>query len=274
MARSCSYEVPLDTSLFTPLQLQPTAVGRLGFNAAARWLLEHVCSHRRLLWEHRVGFVLWAWDLRYENGLRFEDADTAKLTVSGRVRGPGSQFECAMTIAGPAGVAVEMRAASVPLALAGDPSLSGAPSRLPDELVQRFRDDEVVRSPYRSRIPALIREIERDGDPLGSVEQPFRVHRHNCEVADQWYWVEALSFAGAAREELVTRHAPTCGDLVAGLAAPVREIDVSYARTYQFRDAGAVATTAYGWQDGLVFVHRLGMADGDGVHATVVERFG
>jgi len=274
MPRSSTYEVVLDASLFTPTQLQVTAVGRLGFQAGTRWLRDHVHSHRTLVSEHQVGLVLWAWQLEYEKPLRFPDADEVVVDVCARVRGPrSSQLEVEMTVSGPAGVAVRTRAASVPLRLSGDEALSGAPTRLPDSLVAAFHDDEVERSPFRSQVPALRAAFERDGTRLASDTTTFRVHGHHCEVADQWYWVESLGFAGGAREELVMRHGGTAPELRRALADGVRRIDVTWLRAGQLWDLLQVRTTAYRHGDDIAFVHELGLADDDGgPYAIVVER--
>ena len=63
MPRSCTYDVPVDTGFFTPLHLQPAVVCRLAFNGAGRWLSRHAISHRRLVAEHRTGFVYWSVEL-------------------------------------------------------------------------------------------------------------------------------------------------------------------------------------------------------------------
>lgn len=275
MPRHCTYEIPLDSGFFTPLQLQPIAVGRLGFNAATRWLKENVCSHRRLIWEHQIGLVLWSWELDYRAPLGFDAADEARIDVTGRVRGRGSQFESEMTISGPDGVSVEMRAVSVPLELTGDAALSGRPRSLPEEILTRFRDDEIDPVPRRSAVPGLQADIRREGTALASTEESFRVHRHQCEVADQWFWPEALGFAAVGREELVMRHAASHAAVRAGLQAPVRRVEAICRRTYQFRDLGRVSTTAYEWRDRLSFVHELGLADSatDEVHAVAIEHF-
>lgn len=273
--RHCRYQIPLDSSLFTPLQLQPVAVGRIGFNAAARWLKENVCSHRRLIWEHRIGLVLWSWELEYRVPLSFDAADEAQVDVTGRLRGRGSQFECEMTLSGPAGVSVEMRAVSVPLELTGDAALSGRPRPLPEEILTRFRDDEIEPVPRRSGVPSMQADLRREGTELASTEELFRVHRHHCEVADQWFWPEALGYAAVGREELVVRHAAAHAAVRAGLRDPVRRVEVTCVRTYQFRDLGRVSTTAYDWRDRLLFVHELSLADGatHDVHAVAIEHF-
>ncbi|MEV4439105.1 acyl-CoA thioesterase [Streptomyces sp. NPDC049577] len=275
MPRSSTYELVLDASLFTPAGLQPTAVGRLGFQAGTRWMRDHVCSHRTLVAEHRVGFVLWAWQLEYEEPLRFLDADEARVDVRARVRGPrSSQLETELTVTGPAGVAVRARATSVPLRLTGDQALSGAPTVLPDALVAAFHDDEVERSPALSPVPALRAALEREGERLAEETTTFRVHRHHCEVADQWYWAESLGFAGGAREECVRRHGKAVPGLRRSLADGVRRVDALWLRAGQLWDLLDVRTTAYRHGPGLVFVHELGPAEDDGhggPYAIVVE---
>ncbi|WNF25377.1 acyl-CoA thioesterase [Streptomyces sp. C11-1] len=277
MARSSAYETVLDAGLFTPDQLQPTAVGRLAFQAGTRWMRDHVCSHRMLVSEHRVGFVLWSYQLEYVQPLRFLDADEALVEVTARVRGPrASQLEVTMTLEGPAGVAVRTRAASVPLGLSGDAALSGSPVPLPAALVAAFRDDEIERAPHRSRVPALRAGFERDGQRLAVDVSEFRVHRHHCEVADQWYWAETLGFAAGAREELVRRHGRAVPELRRAQAGPVRRIDVTWLRAGQLWDLMRVRTSAHRTTEGLAFVHELGLAEDEGgpggPYAVVVER--
>lgn len=282
MARTSTYEVVLDAGLFTPTHLQTTAVGRLGFQAGTRWMRDHVGSHRTLVSEHGIGFVLWAWQLEYEKPLRFADADEAVVEVRARVRGPrSSQLEVETTISGPAGVAVRTRAASVPLRLSGDLALSGTPTCLPDWLVAEFHDDEIERSPYRSRVPAVRAAFARDGERLAAAGgtdagdlTAFRVHRHHCEVADQWYWAESLGFAGGAREEYVRRHGRAVPELRRALADGVRRIDATWLRAGQLWDLCQVRTSAYRLGADLAFVHELGLADDDGggPHAIIVER--
>ena len=275
MPRTCRYEAVLDASLFTPAQLQPVALGRLGFQAGTRWLRDHVCSHRTLVAKHQVGLVLWAWELEYGEPLRFADADEVTVEATARVRGPrSSQLEAEMTVRGPSGVAARTRATSVPLRLSGDQALSGTPARLPDSVLGSFHPDELALSPYRSAIPALRADLAREGVPLAAGTTSFRVHRHHCEVADQWYWAETLGFAGGAREELVMRHGGGVPELRRALSGAIRRIDVTWLRAGQFWDLLQVRTTAHRYGAELVFVHELGLAEDAGgtPYAMVVER--
>lgn len=277
MARKSTYEVVLDAGMFTPIQLQTTAVGRLGFQAGTRWVRDHVCSHRRLVSEHRVGFVLWSWQLEYEKPLRFEDADAVSVDVEARVRGPrSSQLEFETTFSTTAGVAVRTRATSVPLQLSGDAALSGTPAVLPASLASAFHDDEVERTPARSHVPALRAAFERDGERLAPDSEnlpTFRIHRHHCEVADQWYWAESLGFAAGAREEFVRLHGADIPELRSALSAGFRRIDATWLRTGQLWDLLQVRTTAYRYGECIAFVHELELVgDEDGPYAIIVER--
>lgn len=274
MPRTSTYETVLDAGQFTPTQLGTTAVGRLAFQAGARWLRDHVCSHRALVVEHRVGFVLWSWQLEYASPLGFLDADAALVDVRARLRGPASsQLEVEMTLRGPAGVAVRTRGASVPLRLGGDQALSGTPAPLPGALVAAFEDDEFERSPHRSAVRALHARFERDGERLAAGTTSYRVHRHHCEVADQWYWAETLGFAAGAREELVRRYGRSAPELRRALADGIRRVDVTWLRSGQLWDLLEIRSTAYRHGDELAFVHEIGLAEDDGGPcALVVER--
>jgi len=273
MPRHSNYEVVLDTSFFTPTQLQATAVGRLAFQAGTRWMRDHVCSHRTLLSEHQVGLVLWTLQLEYEQPLRFHDADQIAIDVTARVRGPrATQLEMAMTIEGPAGVAARTHVTSVPLRLGGDEALSGAPQGLPSTLLDAFRDDELERSAYLSPVRALLGELAREGEQLGRSTTQTRIHRHQCEVADQWYWVETLGFAGAAREELIRQHGDAAPELRRSLVEGLRRVDVTWLRAGQLWDRLELDTIAYRHRDGLAFCHELRVkGDPGGPYAFIVE---
>jgi hypothetical protein len=257
MPRSCSYEVPADTGLFTPLHLQPTAVCRLAFNGAGRWLSRHAIGHRRLVAEHQTGFVFWAVQLVMGDSVGFFDADCLDVTVMGRVRGGGTQVECDVEVRGLVGRATRLRAVCVPLRLDGGPALSGAPARLGPEVLSAFRADEIVARPHRSPLPALRAAIAARGATLAHGRTPFVIHRHQCEVADQWFWPEAVSIAAGAREELVCAHAGRVPRLRLAMRSPVGRLDLLFSRPFSLFDEGAVLSTAYEWEDGLAFVHEL-----------------
>jgi hypothetical protein len=276
MPRWCAYEVPVDSGSFTPLHLQPAAVCRLAFDAAGRWLARHAISHRRLVSEHRTGFVLWSVQLVTGDPIGFFDTERLRVRVTGRVRGGGTQVECDVELRGPAGRPTRLRACCVPLRLDGDPALSGAPARLGPDVLSAFLADEIEARPHRSAAPGLRASIAGGGAALAAGRMPFVIHRHQCEVADQWFWPEAVSLAGCGREELVLTAAERVPRLRDAMRAPVGRLDLLFIRPFYLFDEGAVRSTAYEWEGRLAFVHELAGAGpgGDEARALVIEQFG
>jgi hypothetical protein len=271
--RWSSYEIPVDTGLFTPLGLQPTAVCRLGFNAAGRWLGRHAISHRRLVAAHRTGLVVWSAQLAFDEPVGFFDADSLEMRVTGRVRGAGTQFECEIEV----GVALDTRARlqawCVPLRLEGDPALSGIPARLGPEVMAAFRRDEIEAKPHRSPVPGLRAAVVRDGIALAQGRMPFVIHRYQCEVADQWFWPEAVSLAAAGREELLQADAERVPLLLSALRTPVRRLDLLFNRPFFLFDEGAVRSSAHEWNGRMVFIHELVGSGENQPRALVTEQF-
>src|SRR5215467_7149524 len=287
MPRSCVYQVPVDTGFFTPLGLQPAAVCRLAFDGAGRWLGRHAISHRRLVAEHRTGFVFWSVQLVPGDPIGFFDADRLDVTVTGRVRGGGTQVECDVLVeggwqeddlppltprrrpGGRGGRPTLLRAVCVPLRLDGGPALSGAPARLTPEVLSAFRPDEVEARPHRSPLPGLRAAVAARGVVLARGLTPFVIHRHQCEVADQWFWPEAVSMAGGAREDLVLAHA----GLRLAMRTPARRVDLLFSRPFSLFDEGAVRSTAHDWEGGVAFVHEFVRGDEPKPRAVAIEQF-
>jgi hypothetical protein len=271
--RWSSFEVPVDSGLFTPVGLQPTAVCRLGFNAAGRWLARHAISHRRLVAEHGTGLVVWSAELAFEHPVGFFDVDCLELRVSGRVLGAGTQFECEVEVGGPLDPRARLRACCVPLRLEGDPALSGTPARLGPEVMAAFRPDEIEARPHRSPVAGLRAAVLGQGAVLARGRVPFVIHRHQCEVADQWFWPEAVSLAAGGREELVQADAGRAPLLRSALQTPLRRLDLLFNRPFFLFDEGAVGSSAYEWQGRLVFIHELLGPGEDQPRALVSEQF-
>jgi hypothetical protein len=275
MPRSYAYEVPVDTGLFTPLHLQPTAVCRLAFNAAGRWLSRNAISHRLLVAEHQTGFVVWSAQLLFGDPLGYFDADCLDVAVTGRIRGGGTQFECDVEVRGPVGRPTRMRACCVPLRLDAGPALAGAPARLSPEVMSAFLPDEIETLPHLSPLPALRAAIEGGGTRLARGRTPFAIHRHQCEVADQWFWPEAISLACTGREELVRAEAEMIPRLRLAMKTPIDRLDLLFSRPFYLFDEGAVLSSAYEWEGGLAFVNELVGTDRgvDEPRAIVIEQF-
>jgi hypothetical protein len=168
-----------------------------------------------------------------------------------------------------------VQACCVPLRLDGGPALSGTPARLCPEVMSAFLADEIEARPHRSPLPRLRAAIAAGGATLARGRTPFVIHRHQCEVADQWFWPEAVSLAVSGREELVRAEADRVPRLRRAMQTPVGCLDLLFSRPFHLFDEGAVLSTAYEWGGRLAFVHELvGIgAGGDEPRALAIEQF-
>jgi hypothetical protein len=273
MPRWCAYQVPVDTGMFTPLGLQPTAVFRLAFNGAGHWLGRNAISHRRLVSEHNTGFVIWSASFIADRPVSFFDADCLEMRVMGRVCGGGTQFACEGEMLGSLGRTARMQACCVPLRLDGDPAFSGVPTRLSHEVMATFLPDEIDALPCRSPVPGLRAAVAREGTVLARHETQFTVHRHQCEVADQWFWPEAASLASGGREDLIRAEADSVPVLKLALGTPVGRLDLLFDRPFFLFDQGAVVSSAHEWSGRLVFIHELIGSEDEQARALAIEQF-
>jgi hypothetical protein len=137
-----------------------------------------------------------------------------------------------------------------------------------------FLADEIETRPHLCPLPALRAAIVEGGAKLASVRTPFVIHRHQCEVADQWFWPEAISLACGGREELVRAEAESVPGLRLAMQSPVDRLDLLFSRPFYLFDEGAVVSTAYDWDGRLAFIHELvGTEGGDEPRALTIEQF-
>jgi acyl-CoA thioesterase FadM len=270
MPRRVTFEVPVDSSLFTPLQVQPRALLALMMSGWAHWVRAHLASFPSLIRDHRVGVVVLGAHLEYVAPLHFQDADAIEMTVTLGTRRGGAQLL----------IEHEHRAAGrlfarsyVPLRtviLDEGGALGATPGVLPPHLLAKFEPDEIGGDPPPRWVSGLVAQAEA-GTLLAEGRMPFMFHRHLCEVADQWSFIEVPVLAGAGRERLALVEGARQASLRLGLARPVRQIDVEYSRPLFAFNEGELETRAWEQPSGLAFVHRL--MQGAQVHATVIEQF-
>lgn len=262
MVRTAAYDVVVDTSLFTALQLQPGFVLAQSWNALAAWCREHLVPYPRLVGEHGVGAVVLAVEVRYPQPLDFFDSDTLTVRTRLALRRRATRLEQHTTITAAGRTAATVRTVLCPVAIREPHSLTAEPAPLPDALVRRFRDAEVDPSTPERTMPALLAGVRA---PIAEGSHPFRIARHHCELADQWAFPAVAALVGSARERLAVDHG-----LAAGLAEPVTAIDIELSRPFFVFDDGVVATAAH---DGA-FVHRLRAEGQEESYGVIVERFG
>lgn len=274
MGRTVTYEIPLDTSLFTPLQAQPRMLFWIGMNGWPRWLSAHWVSFRKLLTEQGLGVVVAGLEMEYLRPFTFFDADLLVVTMAVRVRSDGGLFFLEALFAPPGEEPIARgRAILRPVRIGEGLALSATPANLSREILARFSGDEIVSEVPPRVIPKLALELETSGPPLAKASRPFDVHRHDCEVADQWSAIAIPDLAAAVREEIVSACAGQDPTLAAGLANPLRRITIEFRRAAFFLDRGRVDTRAFARGEQLIFLHRFLGSEGEEPNATAIEWF-
>jgi acyl-CoA thioesterase FadM len=272
VGRSIELEIVADTSQFSAMQLQPRTICSIGMNGWACWAREHLVPFRRMIEEHRTGVVVVRLDVRYLQPFGFFDADSIRARVAVAAVRRGVLLHLTLELSAGDRCIAEADCALRPVLIGGEGTLAAQPGNLPPELLALFPPDEIVALPPGRTARALAAAM-RDGPQLAQAMRPLTVHRHECEVADQWSFIELAGYAAAAREALVLG-ARDRNDLGATLARPLRSFHLDIARPLYIFDRAEIATTAVGAGDGLRFVHEIGSGIGSQApHALVVERF-
>jgi len=275
MPRTTTFEVVSDTGHFTPLQLQPRAVLALAFNGLARWLREHLISFPRLIAEQRTSVVILGAGITYEAPWRFFDGDAFSVRATLQARRQASRAELGVEIHGVEGrPAATARILLCPVRIDDSTSLAASPAPFPQPVLARLRPDEIDPTSPGRPLLALQEELANDGELLASGRQSFTVHRHLCEVADQWAFFEVPGFIGASREALALARAGDVPLLRQGCGEPVRRLEIELSRPYFWLEEGVVETSAYRLNDRLAMVHRLSSnLPGGGQHGVAIELF-
>jgi len=274
MPRIISVEVVSDTGHFTPLQLQPRAVLSLAFNGLAHWLREHLVSFPRLIAEQRTSVVILAAGITYEAPCRFFDGDGFSVRASLQARRQASRAELDVEIHGPQGRAAIARILLCPVRIEDPVSLAASPAPFPAPVLARFRPDEVDPTSPARPLVALQEEVARHGELLATARRPFTLHRHLCEVADQWAFFEVPGFIGASREALALARGGDVPLLRQAFGEPLRRLEIELSRPYFWLEDGLVETSAYRLNDRLAMIHRLSSnLPGGDQHGIAVEIF-
>ena len=275
MSRSVRFEVPVDTSLFTPLQLQPRAVFGLGMSGWARWLREHWVAFPRLIRDQGLGVVIAGMELEYFEPFGFVDADALETNVAVTVRADGALVFLVARFVSPCTGAEVARVSGVlrPVRIGEGLTLAAHPANLRADIVANFGEDEVVRTGSRVRLRTLASELEAAEPPIAGACRAFTVHRHLCETADQWSGIALPDVTTDVREGLVSERSDDVPALAAAFVHPMRRLAIEFRRPAFFLDPLTVDCSAYVRDEELIFVHRFSSAVDNEALAMCMEWF-
>lgn len=265
MAREVTVETPVDPSQFGPDQIRPRALLAQSIGGLARWFAAHLVPYPRLLNDHATGLVFTTVRLQHTSpGFRFGDADwleaTSRVSVSDSAKylSLDVDFRARRDTQARADRPVgsfhaDLRVVTV----VEDKALSAVPGTLPDPLLALFRRDEI----YEPDRAALARaSTPPDGREIfAGAGYKTTIFRSQCEVADQWSFIEVMEMMTAARERLFLDSAPEAVGRLA-VADPPRHTAATFHRALYVFDTCEIATrvvAAPGDAGFVAFVHTL-----------------
>jgi hypothetical protein len=265
--RTVRLDLAVDTSFYTALQLQPRVLLAQSFSALASRYKCNLVPFPELIRDHRLGTVILSIELRYLERLLFLDSDTLTL------RRRASRLEQTTTFSAAGRTAAQVRTVLCPVAILEEQSLSATPTLMPAELVRRFRHDEIDESAPARSVPALLESLRSGHDRVAEGEHEFRIAHHQCEVAEQWAFIEVPALTESARETIAVDRCAASPVLKRCLAQPLTALDVELYKPYFIFEHGVVRTQALASSSALAFIHELRSGDGRDKHGIVVERY-
>ncbi len=274
MPRAIDWEETVDTSTFSAVQLQPGVVASLTWNALARWLRTYIVSFPTLIGKESTGLVVMGFNLEYRDPVSFFDCEAFRVRGAFRMmrRGERGQLDIRL-FSGTQELAIAQLIVR-PVSILDPISLGAEPAPLKESLLAKFEVDEVESiSPVRI-VPSRLAAVETTGSLLAEHSQPFRIHRHLSEVAEQWSWTEVPALVESARENLALEDQSENKMMLRRcLSNRIARFDVEFSRPYFSFESGEIVSRAYDVAGHLALVHKFTSKRRSHLHATVVEVF-
>ena len=278
MITECKLEViyPIHSCLFTGLQFHTRDLLSMAISNEWLWFSSQLgVSMPEFIKKHHQGLVIIALDIEYSRVFEFFDASqfTAKIQRF-KVRQQNSIFEFHHEFIADDVVFAKVLIHQRVLELSGDEALSGVPGKVKACLLQKFLPDEIEPSNIVRRAPRLQNQIEQEGQLIAKNSYPFILHRHQCEVAEQWSFIELPTLASSGRERLLLSLENDSTHLMETLGMPLKNIVAKLTCPFFLFDEGQIDTSAYTFNNRIVFIHRvINVSRANTSAAVVIEMF-
>ena len=239
----------------------------------ARWLRDYLVSFPLLIKQYHIGVVVVEIAIDYLEPFGFFHADGFEVRTAVRVRGGGSLLEGDVAFCTDRSQVARALHLLRPVLLGEDASLAARPGKMPDELLSRFQPEEIELSSPGRPVRRLAKHIEELGAFLAEGRAPFIFHRHLCEVADQWSYIEIPGLIAMGRERLALEQGERVPKLRNCLTQSLQRVNIELSRPYFLFDSGVVETRAYLLDEEIFLIHRLQPPEGQGkLHGIAVEQ--
>lgn len=262
MPRVHRVERPNDTSFFTPTQLMPRVLVESIMRGWAGWLREHLVAFPRLIGEHHCGVVVMSVAFRHEVPLTFFQTDALSFETQVRFTGNARFAEIDVGCSSDGRKVAHTRAVTRVVLMSDDAAMGAAPGELPADLQARLQPDELTADKPARPFKPRLDQVLAGGTLLAESSHDFMIHRHQCEVADQWSFIEIQAFAADGREKLIADHGDKEPFLRRGFREPIASFQAEFKLPMYFLDQARIHTRAYRFEDRLALVHRIEGSDG------------
>jgi acyl-CoA thioesterase FadM len=274
MPRAIEFEVPVDTSTFSAVQLQPGVVASLTWNALARWLRAYLLPFPRLIRDESTGLVVMGFHLQYLDAVSFFDCEVFRVRAALRVMRRAERCQLDLKFFMPDRVLATVRLILCPVRIEDAVALGAAPAPLSERLLALIPQEDLESASPARLVPGRLAAVETTGQLIGESRKDFRIHRYGTEVAEQWAWTHLPHIVEGAREDLALGDRSEQRHLLRRcLREPLARFDAEYSRPFFSFEEGTVVTRAFALGERLGLVHRLTSAGGSVLHSTVVEVF-
>lgn len=263
-----------DTCLFSPVQMQPASILRVGMSALASCIGTQLTEWRTLKRDHRTTVVIVGVKLNYLRDFDFFSSAHIDVDAGLTTRRGGRFLELKCALGAPGDPFALLTVLNRPVTLSGTEALDATPGSLDPALLAHFQDDEHDESPIVRPVIDAGKALERDGELLDESTMPFTVSRADCEIADQWQNVRLPDWISMSRERMV--FSTKDSRIKTGLRVPMMNLYAEFRRPMYLGDEGAIVTRAYAADGTVSFVHEVRTVTPgapEGVCAVAVEEF-
>ena len=274
--RSVSATYAVDPTLFTPVQFHARALLGYSVNGICAWFIKHLgVSIAQQVSEHCQSMVVVGCEIDYIRPFDFFEVDEfTAILEKVRVRQSSSllEFFQVFTAGGHEFARVVTRWKIV--RLEGDAALSAASGNMSESLLKRFKSVELDSLPIRRILPLKVVEIETVGQLYVQGSYNQTLHRHQCEVADQWAFHELTALTAQMRERVVLSASSSEYPMGEILGRPIKQITMELSCPVFLFEEMLLETNVYLLEAQWVFLHRIYNLDrAKALAATVIESF-
>lgn len=274
--RTIDMTYPIHTCLFTALQFHGRELLSLAMSNKWLWLEHHLSvSFPEFIQGYQQSNVTISFEIKYIQPFTFFDANNFNASVvKVRLRQKDSIFEIHHNFTANHRVFATVVLFWRILSLSGDDALTAVPGNLSEQLRQRFLPEEIDSSNIIRAAPKLLSKIEAEGQFITEHSHLFTLYRYQCEVADQWSFIELPTFVSAGRERLIISLDDDPAELSRTMGKPIKSIVAKLSCPFFLFDEGRVRTRAYLLNKQPIFVHHVfNISRADSLAAIVIESF-